>query len=267
MNKKHKPINIGDKFECWTVTELDRKDKVKGKYWKCKCVCEDYYIVHDSELKRGKSKRCRNCLYKNICGKSNELNLLNMRFGQWEVLEKAGIHKSGQRMWKCQCSCGKISYVCGYNLKSGKSTKCGKCNQFGEITGNYWSCLQKCARSRNLELSITIEEANDLFVKQNRKCAITGVDIYFAKNSKTKNKGNASLDRIHSSKGYAIDNVQWVHKIINVMKWSMENNEFYTICKLVYEKNKDNIEETNIDGLLNENFVKIKRNSNTTYKI
>jgi hypothetical protein len=46
------------------------------------------------------------------------------------------------------------------------------------------------------------------------------------------------LDRIDSSKGYTIDNVQWVHKIVNIMKHDVEEKEFFNWCKLITERNK-----------------------------
>ena len=43
----------------------------------------------------------------------------------------------------------------------------------------------------------------------------------------------ASLDRIDSCKGYTIDNVQWVHKWINVMKSDHSQDEFIALCRAV----------------------------------
>jgi len=49
--------------------------------------------------------------------------------------------------------------------------------------------------------------------------------------------GNASLDRIDSSIGYVNDNVQWVHKDINMMKRIYTQEYFIYLCKLVSENN------------------------------
>ena len=50
-----------------------------------------------------------------------------------------------------------------------------------------------------------------MFLKQNKKCALTGLDIWFGISTKEKTHGKkeqtASLDRIDSSKGYTKDNV------------------------------------------------------------
>ena len=45
--------------------------------------------------------------------------------------------------------------------------------------------------------------------------------------------GNASLDRIDSSKGYVKDNIQWVHKDVQIMKNKFSEDYFKQICCLV----------------------------------
>lgn len=64
-------------------------------------------------------------------------------------------------------------------------------------------------------------------------------DICNELNIKSKTLITASLDRIDSSKGYVIGNVQWVHKTINTMKMDLANSEFIKLCQMV-AKNHDN---------------------------
>jgi hypothetical protein len=45
--------------------------------------------------------------------------------------------------------------------------------------------------------------------------------------------GTASLDRIDSSKGYTLGNIQWVHKWVNLMKQDMTDQEFIEWCKTI----------------------------------
>jgi len=82
-----------------------------------------------------------------------------------------------------------------------------------------------------LPFSITIEYAWDLFLKQNRKCAMSGMEINFAATGK--DKFTASLDRIDSNEGYVDGNVQWVHKDINWMKNTFSQQHFVDMCKKV----------------------------------
>ena len=84
-----------------------------------------------------------------------------------------------------------------------------------------------------MEFNITIEYVADLYKKQEGRCAISGMDIDI---QGTPWKGQTgSLDRIDSSKGYVEGNVQWVHKIVNEMKWDLEEEEFFSIVKLIYK--------------------------------
>lgn len=55
--------------------------------------------------------------------------------------------------------------------------------------------------------------------------------------------GDASLDRIDSSKGYIPGNVQWVDKRVNYMKQALPEGEFAELCRLVYlnRKEKDDV--------------------------
>ena len=48
----------------------------------------------------------------------------------------------------------------------------------------------------------------------------------------------ASLDRIDSTRGYTVDNIQWIHKDLNRMKWNLPNDYFINICTLVANHNK-----------------------------
>ena len=88
--------------------------------------------------------------------------------------------------------------------------------------------------SRGLPFDISLKEAWELFLAQNRKCALTGWDLSLRE---TKTRGpsaeSASLDRIDNNKGYTKDNVQWLHKDVNWMKGRFTQNRFLEICQTV----------------------------------
>jgi len=81
------------------------------------------------------------------------------------------------------------------------------------------------ANKRGLVYNLTLEDLYTKYTTQQKRCAISGVELNmplvnlyrYEKNKNFVNSKNftASLDRIDSSKGYAPDNVQWVHKGIN----------------------------------------------------
>ena len=79
-----------------------------------------------------------------------------------------------------------------------------------------------------------MENAWDLFEKQNRKCALTGETLRFGVSSK--DNRTASLDRINPNLGYSLSNIQWLHKTVNAMKWDLMENRFFELCNLVLSK-------------------------------
>lgn len=112
---------------------------------------------------------------------------------------------------------------------------------YGDISGDHWRRIQKGASSRNLELKITIEDAWNIYLQQNGKCAISGIDIVLRgqeigmSSKEVHKKTTASLDRIDSSKGYTINNIQWIHKDINQMKSDRDMKTFLYWIKTIYE--------------------------------
>ena len=140
-----------------------------------------------------------------------------------------------------KCKCGKEKEVLLYNVLSGKSKSCG-CEKkhlrkgLAEITGEYWCNLKFNAAKRKIDFNLTIEYAWNLFLKQEKKCSISGLFLSFKDNDKFK---SASLDRIDSSKGYVEGNIQWVSKGVNLMKWSLSQEKFISLCQKIYNNDRN----------------------------
>lgn len=83
--------------------------------------------------------------------------------------------------------------------------------------------------------TINIEQIYDLWIKQDKKCALSNQDINFYDDG---NGHTCSIDRIDSSKEYVLDNIQLVHKDVNLMKNSFNQDYFIKICKLISNNNK-----------------------------
>lgn len=143
---------------------------------------------------------------------------------------------------KFRCHCGNYFYSAPRN----KLISCG-CIKiinnrgwkgYGEISGNYFSVIRNGAKKRNLEFDITIEYIWNLFLKQNKKCALTGMKLFFVRNTKMSPLlKTASLDRIDNNQGYIKGNLQWIHKTINIMKLNMIQKDFVKWCNLVSNNN------------------------------
>lgn len=185
-------------------------------------------------------------------------DIVGKRFGM--LIVKQFINKSIKQPWKyfysCDCDCGKTNHIivrnnltCNHTISCGCLRKLhGKNNKswtgYEEISGRTWASIKKHAITRKLEFNINIEDAWNQLIKQNKKCALTGLNIstnLISKNNKYDyTQKTASLDRIDSNKGYILDNIQWVHKDINYIKMDVSQTDFIRLCTLVatYTKNK-----------------------------
>lgn len=110
---------------------------------------------------------------------------------------------------------------------------------FGQISGKYWGALIRNAKKRNIQLSVTIQEAWEIFLKQKKRCFYTGLKIFHKKylkrvdNKEMYSLGTASLDRKNNNLGYTKENIQWVHKHVNCMKMNLNEKYFIKLCKLL----------------------------------
>jgi len=187
--------------------------------------------------------------------KGTKYNLIGKTFGYLKVLKMAQTEKSGKlHQWRaiCECTnCGNLWFdVNPQSLLRGSTTSCGcskdryikttgKLNSqytgYEELNGKYWGIIKKRAEKRGYTIGITIEYAWNLYVKQNHKCALSGLPIKFAISNKKSSETTASLDRINSNIGYVEGNVQWVHKHVNIMKNIFDQNYFISLCELIYK--------------------------------
>ena len=106
----------------------------------------------------------------------------------------------------------------------------------GEIRNHKFSSICYGAKKRNIVMGLSINQIWELFIKQGGKCALTGYPITFG--IKAVDESTASLDRIDSAKGYIIENVQWVHKDVNHIKWNFSQDKFFELCSLVASKRR-----------------------------
>lgn len=97
-----------------------------------------------------------------------------------------------------------------------------------EIPVAWFNGKLRRAKQRDYEFTITIEQIWDIYIAQDKVCALSGVPIDF--------KGTASLDRIDNSRGYVRENIQIVHKDVNYMKYIYSQDYFIKMCNLVASK-------------------------------
>lgn len=176
------------------------------------------------------------------------INIQGEKFGKLTAIEVHSKSRNGHERWVCECECGNTAHVLKTHLRQGNTKSCGcliertgkdhpSWKGHGDISAKFWH--HNIVRSANGEkgrkeipLEVTIENVWDLFLQQDRKCALSGIKLRFPRTSGN-NEWTASLDRIDSSKGYTKNNIQWVHKDINVMKNKYNNEYFIQTCKRI----------------------------------
>lgn len=131
---------------------------------------------------------------------------------------------------------------------SSKIKRHGCWSGYKEISSTWFSAIKRRAnRDRKgmnavpVRINITIEDCWELFQEQDRKCVYTGLVLHFPVNSthKANRDATASLDRIDSTKGYVKGNIQFVHKHINMMKLTYDEDYFIEMCQLVAKNTQD----------------------------
>jgi hypothetical protein len=175
----------------------------------------------------------------------------NQIFGHLKLIKR--IDSLGR--WECECICGKLVIRNAHSISTGKHVSSCGCKRhelsrnagknsktwtgYGDISGQFFASIKASAKLRKIPLNITIQDAWEQFLKQDRKCIYSGVELVFRQSVKLKDvEQTASLDRIDSSKPYEIGNIQWVHKIVNKMKYSFTEDYFLDLCNKVAEHNE-----------------------------
>jgi hypothetical protein len=180
------------------------------------------------------------------------------------------ISKSSKKgYWLAEHKCGRIfeyrntqiknqKYCKGciseyFEINKGSNHKSWK--GFGDLSSDLFTTIKLNARDRGLEFSIDIEYLWNLFLNQNKKCALTDITIHLNDKCDDRKYKTATLDRIDSRLGYIKDNVQWVHRDINKMKSNLPEDYFFKLCELVYKKRTSNFEIKDGAFYKNGNFL------------
>jgi hypothetical protein len=173
-------------------------------------------------------------------------DITNKKFGKLTV---TGFNRKDKTyyFWNCHCDCGNDIIVSKNNLKSRTTSSCGcisrqlgkhslRFSGYEEIPGSYIGKKKFDSKKRHIRYAVSKKHLWELFLKQNRKCALSGRDIKF-QTCQGDYSATASLDRIDSSKGYVKGNIQWLHKDVNRMKQEFEEKYFIGLCKDVVDHN------------------------------
>jgi hypothetical protein len=178
-------------------------------------------------------------------------DLSGKSFGKLTCVKPTGEFRHSTREWLCLCECGDEHITTANHLVSGNIKSCGCISKqinsnhrnwkgYGEISGRYFSQLQRGAKSRGLEFKVSIQYIWDVFLKQERICKLSGVLLKFGSTAKGKSlEQTASLDRINPSKGYIRGNVQWIHQDVNFIKQDLTEEKLLDWCQKIINNAKE----------------------------
>lgn len=231
-------VKPGDTFGNWTVADgpLVRS---KSYNWLAPCVCKcgRCQNVDISALLKGRTTCCRSCYHRS----TRRIKVGDM-YGSWTIV---GMNETTSNVkWVCRCKCGAQREMGTTNLVNGRSRGCRQCANAKRVTDGstrLWGHIASSGRRRGLDVQVDWDYAMSLLEKQKYRCALTGLTIVMPStgDGKMSSERTASLDRIDSTKGYVVGNLQWVHRAVNRMKWETPQAEFIEFCRLVAAHSAD----------------------------
>lgn len=225
---------VGRVFNSWTVVELTPANVRNQRYAKCRCQCGAIHELPTYQVTSGRSKQCRQCRHA-IHRRMED----GQRFGRWTVINAYAdsLHA------RCRCQCGHEKLVLRTMLTNGRSTSC-RCSRVGATYNKstteynkYWRIFKNNAIHRGIEVDVTSDEAKSLYTRQGERCALSGLPIRLPSRFHGEDiKSTASLDRLDSYGNYTANNIQWLHKVVNIMKSTLPQLVFVAFCVAVARK-------------------------------
>lgn len=189
----------------------------------CQCGAQRAFTAKANALKMLKNGRCQ------VCRPQHSSHVAGL---------PEGLFKRDDGKWCCHCSgCGKEqAYTRKDHAKQSllNDWQCKPCASLAKgFSQNLpvgdrqrvFNRFSKSAKTRKIDWNLTLEEMYQNF---NGKCVLTNWPISLSYSEQT-----ASLDRIDSSIGYAVGNIQWVHVMVNMSKNKYTQDEFIRMCKSV----------------------------------
>ena len=186
------------------------------------------------------------------------IDISGQRFGNLIAIKKVPKPENALTTgtyWLCECDCGNKEFIAHTGLlRRGNTKHCNLCSKKGSKKGNHiplekiktptnpeagfnylYTTTKGGAKSRNLSFEITKDDLRYLS-KQNcfycgrepstvTKCA-NGIKSQYVYNG---------LDRVDSSKGYALDNIVTCCGICNKMKMVLGKQEFLDQVEKIYK--------------------------------
>lgn len=145
----------------------------------------------------------------------------------------------------CSRNCSvKYAHVVGHYRKAYKTSHKNLPRRLRDEFSPFRRLLGSCNRRFN-DFSLTLVDVKNQWDKQKGVCPYTGIklslDTYSSQASDEDKMRQASLDRIDSTKGYAVGNVEFIAMPINYMKHDFSKDVVLNFLKKISLHWKDKI--------------------------
>lgn len=155
--------------------------------------------------------------------------------GETKTVDNFHKCKTGKFGVRAICKHCMVEKTREYNTRIRPSSKRRIKKEFiSDVLDRYFAKMHSAAKYRSKEFSISIEDIFDLWRNQEGRCAYTKLPLLATANQ----FNTVSLDRIDSSKGYIVGNIQLVCAAINKMKQDYPEDVFILLSLLVTQNNK-----------------------------
>ena len=214
------------------ISKIGETTVKKGEYTyqfddlKVRCDCGNESEISSKHF--FKSKRCRTCGNSDgkLIGKTiNKQKVIDVKLSEYNnnTIKK---HLTVE----CQLCFSTRELVYSSFMSRECYCKCQK-NKHRPITPQrYITKLKTGALKRGISYddSVDVNFITSLLSQQDNRCKYSSIPISFE-------EGTCSVDRIDSSIGYSKDNIQLVHKTVNIMKNNLSHQEFLDLCSKIYQ--------------------------------
>lgn len=214
----------GQVFGRLTVVRRARpKNRSRGTYWLCRCVCGRLRTPCAQSLKDGRTTSC-GC-FRDEKARRLRNDLTGATIGWLSVLHVVRRSGAGIR-YAVRCRCGKEFEVASTVLRKSKQQKSCGCDlswldrfRCHPTHGRMLSTYRRNARERGLLFDLTAEQFSSLVTADCHYCAAPPAPLYSHAEA-------TGLDRIDNGRGYTADNVVSCCRVCNRAKSTMTYDDF-----------------------------------------
>lgn len=221
----------GKKFGRLTAIERTGSDKRGEALWKFQCDCGNIVALPSYRVRKGFTISC-GC-YRKDQSINRGKDLKGQRFGRLIVLERIGLDKFKQNIWKCRCDCGNEVTERANQLLSGKVRSCGCLKSEGNNTrhGMCYTRLNSIYRKMKERcLQVNNPRYEDYGGRGIKVCdewlGKNGFENFYKWAMENGYREDLTIDRIDNSGNYEPSNCRWADDITQMN--NMRSNHLLT---------------------------------------